>query len=383
MTDPTDVEPAVRVTTLELFFDLVFVFTITQLTDTLAEHLGWSTFGEVLLMLALIWWMYSGYAWLTNAVAPTSTYRRTLLLVGMAGFLIIALAVPEAFGETGWAFGVGYLIVNVAHSVLFLRSAGIGAGRAALGFAPLNLVCAGLVLAGGLLPEEHRAAWWGGSLLIQFVVPYLRRIGGIALIAGHFAERHGLVMIIVIGESIVSIGLGFVGVRLDGSSLLVALLGLGVTYYFYWAYFAGDDERSAEALAHIADPVHKARIAVWAWGYAHYPMIIGIVLFSAGIKKAIPAAFDPLKLDAAVSLAVGAAAFMVGHAIFLMLLRLWHGVAHRLVAAVLVVLTLFIGRIDATAQLVAILAIMAVALILEDLPAVLRTRSTNLHTFGR
>jgi hypothetical protein len=112
-------------------------------------------------------------------------------------------------------------------------------------------------------------------------------------------------------------------------------------------------------------------------------MIIGIVLFSAGIKKAIPAAFDPLKFNAAAALAVGAAAFMVGHAAFLMLLRIRQGVPHRLIAAVLVVLTIFIGRIDATAQLVAILVIMAGALILEDLPAVLRSRSTNLHTFGR
>ncbi|GIF48131.1 low temperature requirement protein LtrA [Asanoa ferruginea] len=383
MTDPTPVEPAVRVTTLELFFDLVFVFTITQLTDALAEHLGWSTFGETVLMLGIIWWMYSGYAWLTNAVAPTSTFRRSMLLVGMAGFLIIALSIPEAFGDNGWAFGAGFMVVSVAHSVLFLRSAGLDAFRAATGFAPLNLIAAGLVLAGGLLPEEHRAAWWGGALVVQSIVPYLRRIGGLALIAGHFVERHGLVMIIVIGESIVSIGLGFVGVELDGSSLLVALLGLGVAYYFYWAYFAGDDERSAEALRRIADPVHKARVAVWGWGYAHFPMIIGIVLFSAGIKKAIPAAFDPLKWNAAVALAVGAAAFMIGHAVFLTLLRLWRGVAHRLIAAALVVLTIFIGHIDATAQLVAILAIMAGALILEDLPQVIRSRSTNLHTFGR
>jgi low temperature requirement protein LtrA len=383
VTDPTPVEPAVRVTTLELFFDLVFVFTITQLTDTLAEHLGWRTFGETVLMLGIIWWMYSGYAWLTNAVAPTSTFRRSMLLVGMTGFLIIALSIPEAFGDSGWAFGAGFMVVNIAHSVLFLKSAGLEGFRAASGFAPLNLISAGLVLAGGLLPEEHRAAWWGGALVVQFVVPYLRRIGGLALNAGHFVERHGLVMIIVIGESIVSIGLGFVGVELDGSSLLVALLGLGVAYYFYWAYFAGDDERSAEALRGIADPIHKARVAVWGWGYAHFPMIIGIVLFSAGIKKAIPAAFDPLKWNAAAALAVGAAAFMVGHALFLMLLRLWHGVAHRLIAAVLVVLTIFIGHVDATAQLVAILVIMAGALIIEDLPQVLRARSTNLHTFGR
>ncbi|GAA1885858.1 low temperature requirement protein A [Asanoa iriomotensis] len=379
----TPIEPTVRVSTLELFFDLVFVFTITQLTDTLADHLDWGGLGQSLLMLAIIWWMYSGYAWLTNAMAPTSTYRRTLLLVGMAGFLVIALAIPEAFGETGWAFGVGYLVVNLVHSALFLRSAGEAAVRAATTLAPLNLLSAGLVLAGGFLPSDQRAWWWGAALAVQFVTPYLARIGGFTINAHHFVERHGLVMIIVIGESIVSIGLGFAGVDLDGSALLVALLGLGVAYYFWWAYFAGDEERSAQALAGITDPRRKALIAVFAWAYAHYPMIIGVVLFSAGIKKAIPAAFDPLKWNAAAALAAGAALFLVGHAAFLMLLKIWRGVPHRLMAAVLSMLTIFIGHIDATAQVVALLAIMAVALIIEDLPQVMRTRTTNLHSFGR
>src|SRR3954449_4734025 len=111
--------PNVRVSTLELFFDLVFVFTITQLAETLAEHLDLRTLGNVLLMLFVIWWMYSGYAWLTNAVAPNSTTRRTLLLTGMAGYLVMALAIPEAFGESGWLFGVSYLVVKLVHTLLF------------------------------------------------------------------------------------------------------------------------------------------------------------------------------------------------------------------------------------------------------------------------
>src|SRR3954453_355612 len=94
----------IRVSTLELFFDLVFVFTITQLAELLSEHLTLATAGNVMLILAVVWWMYSGYAWLTNAVAPTSTIRRTLLLAGMAGFLVMALAIPGAFGEYGWLF---------------------------------------------------------------------------------------------------------------------------------------------------------------------------------------------------------------------------------------------------------------------------------------
>src|SRR5690348_18031098 len=133
--------PAVRVSTLELFFDLVFVFVITQLAETLAEDLSLKTFGNVLLILFVVWWMYSGYAWLTNAVAPNSTTRRTLLLTGMAGFLLMALAVPEAFGEYGWLFGVSYLVVNLVHSALF-RTAGPAARAAMRVLTPLNILAA-------------------------------------------------------------------------------------------------------------------------------------------------------------------------------------------------------------------------------------------------
>src|SRR3954453_21436022 len=117
----------IRVSTLELFFDLVFVFTITQLAETLSEHLTVATLGNTMLILAVVWWMYSGYAWLTNAVAPDSTVRRTLLLTGMAGFLVMSLTIPEAFGGYGWLFGLSYLVVNLVHFALFLT---VGAGRA-------------------------------------------------------------------------------------------------------------------------------------------------------------------------------------------------------------------------------------------------------------
>src|SRR3954449_7843090 len=112
-------QASIRVSTLELFFDLVFVFTITQLAETLSENLTVATLGNVMLILAVVWWMYSGYAWLTNAVAPNSTTRRTLLLTGMAGFLVMSLAIPEAFGESGWLFGVSYLVVKLVHTLLF------------------------------------------------------------------------------------------------------------------------------------------------------------------------------------------------------------------------------------------------------------------------
>jgi len=378
--DPVD--PPIRVSTLELFFDLVFVFTVTQLTSVLVDHLDGTSVARVLLMLGLIWWMYSGYVWLTNAVAPSSTTRRTFLLAGMAGFLVIALAVPEAFGESGWVFGVGYLLVNTVHTTLFVRASDAGTARAVLSLAPLNLASALLVFGGGFAPERYRYGLWGAALVLQIATPYLHRMGRYRLVAGHFVERHGLVVIVAIGESIVAVGLGFAGLTIDLGAITVAVLGLCIAYYLWWAYFAGDDERAAHALAGITDPLRRARLAVQGWGYAHYVMILAIVVLAAGVKKTVGHAFEPLSWGPAVALGSGVALYLLGHAWFLRFVHI-SGSVHRLAAAVVILGTIPLGHLVAVAQLAAIPLIMATAAIAEDLPAARRARSTALHTFGR
>ena len=377
----TGATPDFRVSTLELFFDLVFVFTITQLSQTLAEDLSWPALGNVLLILFVVWWMYSGYAWLTNAVAPTSTTRRTLLLTGMAGFLVMALAIPEAFGEYGWLFGVSYLVVNLVHSALFLN-AGPGAVRAMRRLAPLNAASALLVLAGGLVPEPWRHILWIAAPLLQIGTGYLNRLDLHSIAAAHFAERHGLVIIIAIGESIIAIGLGFEGVHLGLGEILVAVLGLCVSYYLWWFYFAGDDARAERVLARTADPLRRARLALYAWGYSHYPMLLGIVILSVGVKKTVGHAFEHLAWGPAVALGGGVALYLLGHAAFLIQLGL-RGVPHRLVAAALVLATIPLGHVLAVAQLAAVTVILIATAITEDLPEVRRTGSTAIGDFGR
>jgi len=384
MTDPAATPPAesgVRVSTLELFFDLVFVFTITQLTETLAEHITLATLADVLLMLFVIWWMYSGYAWLTNAVAPNSSTRRTLLLVGMAGFLVMALAVPEAFGEYGWLFGVSYLVVNLVHSALFLL-AGPGARKAMRQLAPLNILAALLVLAGGLLPEPYRHLCWIAAPLVQIAAGYVHNLEMHSIMAGHFVERHGLVMIVAIGESIVAIGLGFRGYDLDGGAILVAVLGLCIAYYLWWIYFAGDNDRAEHVLAGTTDPGRRARLALDGWGYAHYVMLLGVVVLAVGIKKTVGHAFEPLHWGEAIALGGGVAIYQLGHAAFLRLLGIG-GWLHRVLAALVVLATIPLGHVLAIAQLAAIPLIMAAAAIIEDLPGVKRAGSTAISDFGR
>ena len=378
MAEPT---PTIRVSTLELFFDLVFVFTITQLAATLAEDLSWRMLGDVLLILAVVWWMYSGYAWLTNAVAPNSTTRRTLLLTGMAGFLVMALAIPEAFGESGWLFGVSYLVVNVVHTLLF-QSAGPGARAALRLLGPLNILSALLVLAGGLVPEPWRHLLWLAAPLVQITGSYLHRIDMHTISAGHFAERHGLVVIIAIGESIIAIGAGFAGVHLGFDEILVAILGLCIAYYLWWFYFAGDDARAEHVLARTADPFRRGRLALQAWGYAHYPMLLGIVIASVGIKKTVGHAQESLHWGEALALSSGVAIYLLGHAAFLAQLRL-RGVYHRIGCALAVLATIPLGHLMAIVQLAAVAVVMMVAAIIEDLPEVRRSGSTAIGDFGR
>ncbi|BCY06415.1 low temperature requirement protein A [Actinoplanes sp. L3-i22] len=378
----TEESPGARVSTLELFFDLVFVFTVTQLADSLAHHLTPSGLLDVVLILIVVWWMYSGYAWLTNAVAPTTTTRRTLLLAGMAGFLVMALAIPEAFGAYGWLFGAGYLVVNIAHSVLFLQ-AGPAAVRMMRVLGPLNLLAASLVLAGGFLPEPWRHLCWLGAPVVQVLASYSHPMELHHIVAGHFVERHSLVMIIAIGESVLAIGVGVTGMRLDAGLILAAVLGLCVAYYLWWTYFADGDRRSEHVLAEVDDPARRGRLAVNAWGYAHIPMLLGIVLTAVGIKKALGHAFDGLHWGEAVTLGGGVAVYLLGHAVFL---RLLHrpGAAYRLAIAALCLATAPLGHYLGIAQLAAVAVIMSAGAIAEDIPRVRRAgRDAAIGDFGR
>jgi low temperature requirement protein LtrA len=361
---PAPVEPAVRVSTLELFFDLVFVFTITQLTAVLASDTSWRGLGRVVLMLGVAAWMYGGYAWLTNAVAPTSRFRRTLMLVGMGGFLVLALAIPDAFGDSGWLFGLGYFVVNAVHSALFIVAGGPGAARAMARLAPPNLTSATLVLVGGFLPGAWRYALWAAALLVMIVSPYLTGIGEFTISAAHFVERHGLLIIIALGESIIAIGVGAAGLELDMAIVLIAVLGLTLSYLMWWVYFGGDQEEAEHALAAV-DPLRRARVALAAFGWAHYFLLLGIVVIAAGIKKAVGHAFDHLTVGQAVALAGGLAVYLLGDVAFRRVLGIGR-LRYRAGAAVLALATVPVGVAYAGLQIALLIGLLVAMLTVED-----------------
>jgi low temperature requirement protein LtrA len=355
-----------RVTTLELFFDLVFVFTITQLTTVLVTDPTPRGVLRVTLMLGVIWWMYGGYAWLTNAVAPDATGRRLLLLGGMAGFLILALAIPRAFSGGGPAFGLAYLVVVGVHAVLFTRTSSESAVRAILRIAPFNILSALLILAGGVVGGPLEYGLWALAFALEWVTPSLADTQGFEIGAAHFVERHGLVVLVAIGESVVAIGIGAAGLPIDAALVGVAVLGLLLNACLWWTYFGGDDDVRAEHALEHAPPSRRPTMALHAFGYWHLPLLFGVIAIAAGLKTATGRPFAPLEIAEALELAAGVALFLVAHALFCRTLAIPHG-PWRAVAATLALLTIPLGLdLSALAQLAALVALLVAALVAEE-----------------
>jgi low temperature requirement protein LtrA len=356
-------ERSVRVSTLELFFDLVFVFTITQLTGLLVEHPGREALLRVVVLLLLIWWMYDGYAWLTNAIATDRLRFRLLLIGGMGGFLVIALAIPRAYDGDGVAFGIGYLVVIALHAGMYVRGTSLSEVGAILRIVPFNLAAAGLVLAGGALGGDAQQALWAFTAVLLWVSPWLTTLEGFVVSVAHFVERHGLVVIIALGESIVAIGAAAAEVELDAGVAFVALVSLGLSAALWWIYFS--DEEGVEQAMHATPPERRPWLALIGFGYWHYGIILGIIAVAAGLEKAIEHPYDSSDAWIAAILAAGVAAFVVCEVGF----RWTFGIARsqiRLAAAGAVLTTIPLGtEFGGLAQVGALTAIMAAALAAE------------------
>jgi len=358
-----DREEPLRVSTLELFFDLVFVFAITQLTSILARDLTVLGAVRVLLIFGVLWWMYGGYVWLSNARTPVETPERLLMLVGMGGFLIVGLAIPHAFGRDGVAFGVGYLVVVGVHTWLYRR---INKNIARV--APFNVLSALLIIGAGLAGGRAAYALWAAALAILVFSPLLVRVRGrFAIRPDHFAERHGALVIIVFGESVadIGIGVGTAGQVITASLVVSAALGLALAAALWWSYFGvGDDERAEQAMTR-ADPAARPGLALAAFFYAYIPLLLGIVAVSAGVKRAIGHAGSTLPYPACLALAGGVALYLAGDIAFRRALRIGTQ-RYRASAAIAALAALAVGvAVSAAGQIALLTAIVTAALVDE------------------
>jgi low temperature requirement protein LtrA len=361
---PGQAEQVERVSTLELFFDLVFVFTITQLTAVLSNDPTPRGLLRVVLMLGVIFWMYGGYAWMTNAVATDRAARRLLLLGGMAGFLVLALAIPRAFSGDDLAFGIAYLVIVSIHTGLYSRTGVSHTVRALVRLAPFNLVSALLVLAAVMVEGTAAYLVWAAAFALEWFTPRLASTGGFRIAPAHFVERHGLVVIVALGESIVAIGIGAAGLPVDLALAAVAVLALLLAACLWWAYFGGDDTRAEHALAAVPED-RRGWVAVQAFGYWHLPMLLGIVILAAGLKDVVGHAFDPLDLAHALMLSGGVATFLAGDVLFRRTLQIGPGHLRALAAALALATTPLGLAVSALAQLAALLLVLAASLSAE------------------
>jgi len=349
-----------RVTTLELFFDLVFAFTLTQLTVVADGTLSVMTVGQVLLVFGLLWWMYEGYAWLTNTRPPVHATERLLLLVGMAGFLVVGLAIPHGFSTDGVVLGLGYLVVVLVHAVLYYR---VNANIVRI--APFNIGSALLVTAAGAAGGAARYPLWAAALVIQLGSPLVVHPRSLfALNPSHLSERHSTLLIVALGESVAAIGAGAASQPGGVTARLVtsAVLGLALAAALWWIIFGGADEERTEAALTQASSERRTALALQALFYGNVPVLLGLVAMAAGVQAAIED--DGGRLAAAGVLAVGAALFLAGDAAVRRLL--WHGpAAFRAGGAVAALATIAAGAaagLDAqVALLTAILVIMLLA----------------------
>ena len=301
-----------RVAPLELFFDLVFVFALTQVTLLMSNNPTWEGLGQGLLVLAALWWAWGAYAWLTNYIAADEGLERLLMFAVMGAFLVAALATPEAFGDDALLFAVAYAAARWLHIFIFAEANDdVDTGQAIVRLARTALPAPLMLIAAAFVGGTAQAVIWILALAIDFAGPFVFGVRGFQVSAGHFAERFGLIVIIALGESIVAIGAGLEG-DVDAGVVAAAALGLIVACSLWWAYFDWV-ALDAESRFRRARGDQRATIARDAYSYLHLPMIAGIVLIALGVKKTIGDVDEPLKTVPAVALFGGIALYYAGH----------------------------------------------------------------------
>jgi low temperature requirement protein LtrA len=302
-----------RVMPLELFFDLVFVLAITQCTTLMSDDPTWGGLGHGLLILGLLWWSWAAYAWLTSVFDPEEGGVRIALFGAMASFLIAAICIPAAFDGLALEFAIAYGAVRFAHIALFLIASRDDPGlrRSTWGIAGSTAIGVSLLIAGAFLDPGARAAVWGVALALDMLEPYLFGSEGWHLVPGHFAERHGLIIIIALGESIVAIGIG-AGATMTWGIAAAAILGIAIAAGLWWIYFDVVALVSARRLASAPSGKEQNELARDSYSYIHFLMVAGIILTALGLKKTIGHVDDPLETVPAFALLGGVALYLLG-----------------------------------------------------------------------
>jgi len=348
-----------RVAPLELFFDLVFVLALTQCTALMADEPTWRGLAKGLLVLGILWWTWVGYAWLTSVVDPEEGFVRLAMFGAMAAVLVIALCVPEAFDDSALLLAVAYAGVRAAHIVLFLIASRDDPGlrKSSIGLGISTALGTSLLVAASFADGGLQGALWLVALTLDVGGPFLFGAEGWKLVPGHFAERHGLILLIAIGESIVAVGAGAEH-AVGAGEVVAAVLGVAVAAGLWWLYFDVVALVAERRLHNAAPGRERNEVARDSYSLLHFPMIAGVVLIALGIKKTLGHVEDPLELVPAVALLGGTALYLLAHVAFRM--RTIHRVSTQRIAAAAIALALIPAALELPA--LATLAILALGL---------------------
>ena len=367
------------VTTLELFFDLVFVFALTQVTTMLAVETSAVNYLRGVAVLAAVWWAWSGFSWLTNARDAEGEWRRFAIVISMAAMLVVGLAIPQSFGDDALVFALAYGVVILTLILTYALSvkddaAMLGAvTRLGIGVLPTPLLMIAAALVG---PGPLRTTLIVVALAIAYVTPFIAGTRGWTVSPSHFAERYGLIIIIALGESMVAMGLGASAESLAGPTVLGVVLGVFVLAALWWLYFDVMARVAQRRLSEVAGEARNA-MARDSYTYLHLPMVIGIVFLALGLKKALAHPGDHLYALVSLALFGGVALYLLAHVAFRYRnMRSWN--VQRAVVAVLLLAMIPLGVVLPALASVALLALVINALVVYEV-----FRYRDIRTFVR
>jgi low temperature requirement protein LtrA len=357
-----------RVTPLELFFDLVFVLALTRCTALVEQTPTWEGMLKAMLVLAVLWWAWTGYAWLTSVVDPEEGAVRLVMLAAMAALLVCSLCVHGVFASEGLLFACAYLVVRVAHILLFLLASRDDPRlrSSVAGLAASTAIGTGILIGAAFTQGWLRIGLWGVALVIDTGGPFLFGSAGWRLVPGHFAERHGAFVIIALGESIVALGAVASG-RVDAGVVLAAVLGVALCGALWWLYFDIVALVGERRLSRAPEGRERNELARDSYSYLHLPMVAGIALVAVGLRQTLIDVTDPLALIPAVAMIGGASLYLLAHVAFR--LRNVHQLnVQRLVIALALPALLPVARtLPAVATLAILTAVLAALILYESL----------------
>jgi low temperature requirement protein LtrA len=370
------------VTPLELFFDLVFVFALTQVTAFMADELSWQGILRGVLVLMLLWWAWTGYAWLANVASAEERPIKLAILAGMAAMFVLALCIPEAFDDLpGGLSGpvvlaVCYLLFRTMHLVMFMIISREDAGlrKQVLRFALSVAASSVLLLIASEFEGWLQTGLWMLALLADYVGTALGGFRGWRLPSpGHFSERHGLIIIVALGESIVAIGVGVAQEPITWVIIAASVLGLLLSSALWWAYFDISALLGEHALVN-EPPETRARLARNAYSYSHLPLLLGVVLVAFGLKEVLlyvsdsshHSLTDSLPRVALAALVGGVVLYLLGHVIFKWLTVHDISVVRLAAAGVLLAAIPLIVALPALIQLAVVTFIVTCAMVVES-----------------